>query len=540
MAYIMPDTTIKILKNVPLDPTYDHTIYFANANDQYAYFASKVKGANYTFNTQSYQRVNRGWLKIGCAADNLYDCNYLMFQNSAFGTKWFYAFIKTVEYVNDETTQIEYEIDDIQTWFFDYELEQCFVEREHVSDDTIGKHTVPEQVEIGSYVFDTSLTDYGHCSLFDNNGSNWSIIVVATVTLNQQQEIVPATGRMYGKMYTGLAFNRFTSASAANTFIDNVTQNLAYGEDAILAIFMIPDQFLVGDGTTNWRGYGLSKAYSWTITRGNTQSQPKNNKLYTYPYNMLVVTTSEGNNAEYKYEYFSGTTASIGVRGSISASPQAQLVPFSYKGLAYAYNEQLLINSFPFCTYITDAYKAWLALNSTKQTTSAISAGMGLGADAIKIAQSVGTVGAAKSAALIGEAVQSNFDRISGIIVPQIVAETMPPHAKGQSSNVLDMQMGTFGYWFYNAHVRNEYAIMIDDYFSMFGYACHEVKVPNRNVRTYWTYTKTVGCVIKGSIPADSARRICSIYDNGITFWRYSANIDNNIGNYSLNNAISV
>ena len=132
-----------------------------------------------------------------------------------------------IEYVNNVTADVYYEIDSIQSWLKDITFSMCFVEREHMSDDTIGKHTVPEQVEIGSYVFDTSLTDYGHCSLFDNNGSNWSIIVVATVTLNQQQEIVPATGRMYGKMYTGLAFNRFTSASAANTFIDNVTQNLA-------------------------------------------------------------------------------------------------------------------------------------------------------------------------------------------------------------------------------------------------------------------------------------------------------------------------
>lgn len=539
MAYIAPDTTIKILKNVPLDPTYDHTIYFANANDQYAYFASKVKGTNYTFSRQSYQRVNRGWLKIACAADNLYDCNYLMFQNSAFGTKWFYAFIKTVEYVNDETTQIEYEIDDIQTWFFDYELEQCFVEREHVSDDTIGKHTVPEQIELGEYV----VTDKGLSAYFENSVSNaWSIVIVATVTVSGTT-ITPAAGRLLGAVYTGLAYNVFSNYSDANTFINTVTQDFAYGEDAILAIFMIPQAFVTRALGSDYRQpftEVISKDTNWTYNIGGIATTPKNNKLYTYPYNLLSVSNNEGNNAIFRYEFFADTSCRFGIRCALSSSPESELIPLNYNGDVLNYNERLSISSFPLCTYITDAYKAWLALNSTKQTVNAVSAGMGLGADLIKIAQAVGTAGVAQSAPLIGEAIHTNFDRIANVVVPQTIAKTMPPHAKGQSTQMLNMAVGNFGYRYYNLHVRDEYAKLIDDYFSMFGYASHEVKVPNRNVRAYWTYTKTVGCVIKGSIPADSARKICSIYDNGITFWRYSANIDNNIGNYSLNNAISV
>lgn len=541
MAYVEPNSVIYLLKDVPLDPTYEHSIYFTGAAAQYNYFYSKIKSVNgktYAYRNQSYQRVNRGSLRIEEKADNLYDCNYLMFQNTNHGNKWFYAFIKEVNYLNENTTQIDYEIDDLQTWWGETHLKECFVEREHVNDDTIGLHTLPEQVEIGSYVYDTSLTDYGHASIFNNNGSNWSIVIVATCTLNQQQEIVRATGRMYGKMYTGLAFNRFASASAANAFIDSVTQDFAYGEDAILAIFMVPDEFFVGgDASTNWHGYGLTKAYTWTITRGNTSTQPKNNKLYTYPYNMLLVTTSEGNSAEYRYEYFAGANASVGIRGSISTSPQAQLVPMSYKGLSYAYNEQLLINSFPFCTYITDAFKAWLALNSTKETWAIGTGILDTVNDVLGIVANPSQTGVGVASQAVG-ALSNAAHRAESIVVPHVVASTMPPHAKGQSSNVMDMQMGTFGYWFYNAHVRNEYAVVIDDYFSMYGYACHRIKIPNRNVRYYWTYTKTCGCVLAGDVPADSARKICSIYDNGITFWRYVPGETLDVGNYERDNTI--
>ena len=39
MAYIAPDTIVKIMKNVPLDNTYDHTVWFASKVAQETYFS---------------------------------------------------------------------------------------------------------------------------------------------------------------------------------------------------------------------------------------------------------------------------------------------------------------------------------------------------------------------------------------------------------------------------------------------------------------------------------------------------------------------
>jgi hypothetical protein len=67
----------------------------------------------------------------------------------------------------------------------------------------------------------------------------------------------------------------------------------------------------------------------------------------------------------------------------------------------------------------------------------------------------------------------------------------------------------------------------------MYGYAQHIRKVPNRAVRPHWTYTKTIGCCVKGSVPADDMASICAIYDKGITFWKNG----DEVGNYNLPNA---
>ena len=83
--------------------------------------------------------------------------------------------------------------------------------------------------------------------------------------------------------------------------------------------------------------------------------------------------------------------------------------------------------------------------------------------------------------------------------------------------------------------ITADYARMIDDFFSMFGYATKRIKVPNRSSRPQWNYVKTGGCIINGSIPADAERMICAIHDRGITYWKNAVNY----GNYSLDNSPS-
>ena len=138
MADYKPDTVVKLLKNVPLDSTYTDTGWCTSAGAQQAFFNGKVKK---TYTGLTYQRVNnsvaqpRGPLtcRVPDIADNLYDCNYMMFQNSFYGSKWFYAFVKQVNYINPNNTEIVYEIDYLQTFMMDIKIKPSYVVREHAS-----------------------------------------------------------------------------------------------------------------------------------------------------------------------------------------------------------------------------------------------------------------------------------------------------------------------------------------------------------------------------------------------------------------------
>ena len=92
---------------------------------------------------------------------------------------------------------------------------------------------------------------------------------------------------------------------------------------------------------------------------------------------------------------------------------------------------------------------------------------------------------------------------------------------------------GTRRFKYRNRHITYEYAQRIDDFFTMYGYKIMQLKVPNINVRPYWSYCKTIGCNIRGNIPVQDANKIKQIFDNGITHWTNG----DNIGNYSLNNS---
>ena len=78
--------------------------------------------------------------------------------------------------------------------------------------------------------------------------------------------------------------------------------------------------------------------------------------------------------------------------------------------------------------------------------------------------------------------------------------------------------------------VREEYAIIADNYFSMFGYKVCRLKVPNIATRPSWNFVKCSTVTLTGAIPADAEELIMNVLKKGVTFWKTS------FGNYSANN----
>ena len=511
--YIQPTTNIRLLKGVPLDTTYDHTIYFASKSAQYNYFVGLQK---YNLTNYTYQRVKKGVARVGIKADNLYDCNYMMFQNTAYGDKWFYAFITAVEFVNNECAEIYFELDVMQTWFFDCEPDYCFVEREHPVSDQIGEHYEPESVNTGEYVFN----DFG--SLLS------SITPMAVIIMVNDNSKAP-DGNLYDGIYGGCSLHAFNASDASTItgFLDTYNQK----PEAVVAMYMCP-VIAVGQAIPSGEGVNVTKSSSCYSTVVNVAKitenmtingyKPKCKKLYTYPYNFYSVNAGRQSGI-YRYELFEDLLPQFKVLIPISYPVQVALRPMYYKGCkdVALTTETLTLTDYPLCSWSTDAFRAWLAQNSLPITTTAITSGLSIGLGASELVpKGAGTKGVNQAGNLLMQGYQASIkaDITRGNVF----------------SGSVEVASGTKNFYGGRCSITAEYAKMIDDYFYMFGYAVNRCKKPNRNSRPHWNYVKTVGATVTGSVPADDMRKICDIYDSGITFWKNGSEV----GQYNLDNTV--
>ena len=522
--YIIPNTNMRLLSGVPLNKNYEHTMYFSDSTTQRNTLFNYTK---HTLPSMTYQRVNNQTCRVNLKADDCYDCNYMAFQNTNYGNKWFYAFITNVEYVNNAVCEITFEIDVIQTWLFDFQLKECFVEREHSVTDVAGDNILPEPVELGEYV----MSDYSKISeVFDV----MSVIVGVLVTSNNS-----VIGCTYDNVYGGVAYYVFRSddVETINEYLDNFINT----PENVVIMYTCPTIFL---GTNQPKKGELVKLLSGSIGWNNTLTPelhnfdnffgeylPNNNKLLTYPYTYYHVDNNNGSSLQLRFEFFNDRTPKLQFDSTISAPVKISCRPSGYKNANIGLNtEVLLIDNYPVCSWSMDSYSVWLAQNFVPTAMKVASSGLSIAGGLL----SAGLMGNVVGVATAVGGTFSAFNSIQSYKENRYRASVEGDIVRGnyQNSN-LNVSHGMQTFYHGQVKITEKYAKYIDDFFTMFGYACQEIKVPNINARPRWNYTKTSNCLIVGKLPSDDIHKICSIFNNGVTFWK---NIGE-IGNYTLDNS---
>ena len=502
------------LLNVPLEADLLHTLYFSSKAKQTEYFKSRTK---HKAGDYSYIRKDKV-IRWETDYDSLLDVNYVMYNNTATSDKWYYAFITDLEYVSDGLTRIHIETDPIQTWLFDYKLKQSFVEREHVSDDGIGEHTIPENLELGEYICNGYQKDE---KLYPEAG--YAVVGSTVVPV----ELGKLTGGKYNGIFSGVKYYCYPTDQLGE-ILQNVTDN--YDDSAITSVFLAPS-FLTNHVVVSDSDEAAMYAYSVPKKYGLEGYTPKNNKLKTYPYCYLLVSNGNGACAEYRYEFFESTTCDFAVYGALTPGCSIRLIPTIYKNTQLPETEGLNLGKYPQCNWATDQYTNWLTQNGVNIATGLINAGVSAagGAAMGSVIPGVGTA----AGAIIGAA--SGLTGIANTLNEIHKAQMIPPQTQGNincGDVVTSMKNNTFHY--YNMSIRAEYAKIIDKYFDMFGYKVNMVKVPEKNHRKNYWFTKCIDVNIDGSIPADDMQKIKNCYNTGITFWKDPEKIQD----YSVSNGI--
>lgn len=538
---IAPNSIIKILK-CPIELDNENQLTFSTKQAQYNYFNSltKIELEEATF--QRKDNVLRfPTNETTLTFDDLIEYNYCMYQNTNYGDKWFYAFITNITYENDGLSLITLETDVFQTWQLDIEYKKCFVEREHLAkaDDIVGANTIPENVELGDYV----LNDRKKEILNDKN----DYYICMSVTELPDASFPAYDTRNYNGIFSGLFYLAFSTPQNCNKAIQMYDKT---GKaDAINSLFIIPKNIeSVQDGTT----------YTWQLSQGGSvvleceviymsessdadlistdmtltkptklgeNYTPTNAKLLTFPYCYVNVANNVGATESFRYEDWKITNEqgvvtneiAFWVVCSLSAGMNIKAFPLFYKNENYNYNYGIIGGKLPICSWSSDVYTNWLTQNALNIPLNMISSGLQIGGG-------IGLIGTGKGALAGGGQIASGMLGIASSISQIYQASLTPNQARGNTNgseiNFAD-DAGIFT--LYPMSIKDEYAKIIDDYFTMYGYKTNRLKLPNLSTRSNFNYVKTIGCNIIGDIPQNDLQKIKDMYNNGVTLWHNSS-----------------
>ena len=519
---IAPNSRIILLK-CPIELDENNQLTFASTTAQYNYFygLTKVELDDATFQRKD-GVIRFETNETTFTFDDVLGYNYVMYQNTSYGNKWFYAFITKATYINNGLTDIEIKTDVFQTWYFESTFKPSFIEREHIAkaNDTVGANTQPEGLETGEYICNSHIKE----STMDSYASDLCFIMASTsepVAGEAKDTVAPS--RIYNGIYTGLTYYRYDVTSAIDTMLEIFA---SYSKtSAINGVFMAP-KWLAPLSTSVLRSVEESNSplsYSVSVSKQTTLNgySPRNAKLKCFPYNYLLVSNNIGQNAILHYEKFSQSNATFTVKGVLNPGCSINLTPTNYNGSTSSDIDAIQLGKFPICNFQNDMYTNWLTQNSINVL------GTTLTSDDINIASSIiggisGTltnIGAGNMAGA-GMSIASGLTGIAGAVMQQKQHNMIPPTINGQlNSGDINVASGNNTFHFYKMSIKEQFAKVIDDFFDMYGYKTNRVKTPNTNNRSNWNYVKTINANIIGDVPQDDMQELKNIFNHGITLW---------------------
>lgn len=363
------NSQIILAKNIRIDREYKNVLSY-NHDEMLALVSkNKVVEANdYSFIRQSKNSISTNFTYEQCL-----EANYMAFRNKDYSNKWFFAWIDDVIWKGDKCTEIRFTVDAWSTYFGEWTPQRCFVIRHHVNDDTIGINTVNENLDVGEVVEeqeseDVSLSEFYYIGVL----SSWNV-----ETKKQFAGI-----SVYNKQIYGNQLYLFDTTNAPDTtgFKDLISFLIETNSDGHIAdidsIFIIPaslvkasdlEEHIFATSPQESKFYTLkytfeAETYNTQIDKRHSFSDytPKNNKLFCYPYNYLLITNNAGNYNILKYEDFSTEKVNLETQMAIGVGNSIRLVPRKYKKQDYAIDEAISLCKYPTCGWSADAYTNWL------------------------------------------------------------------------------------------------------------------------------------------------------------------------------------
>lgn len=539
-----PTTNLRLL-SVPLESDYSNTLWFPNVEAQTAYFTGKIIK---TFDDFNYIKKDNT-IVVAEEIDKLYNCNYIMYKNSNFSTRWFYAFIDRMEWASNGSTRLYVSTDVIQTWFFDITYYQSYVDRCHSDTDIAGDNIVPEDFTTGS------AGGYQLAGSYDVTPDG--IAVFATSTYSGESK----TGSVNSGIYSGAQnlVDFHIDNPGVGTILDNYIKNGT--GTAVIRLQQYP--------------YNLkSSSHLITFAKAPTDISgyvPTNKKLLSAAF-ITCFMSMYGQECKFSPAYITDSDVAVKLSadltsGTISSfvenyssddlSTIAMFAVIPESGWAYnQYKNEYNLHSGSNAIYQErSGYQR--NVNAVSAGVSALSSGLAAVGDIFGTAQAfvsgfipgngatgirntLGSVGslagnlasANRSANELGYYAKG-IDEISQDLTSINESYNAPATGSSAASNgyiATGKTKFTYGYKVPPLDLVKR----CDKFLSVYGYKQSEYRDINLHARSNWTYIRTLGLNASGNFPDDDMKVIKQVFDKGVFFWSYTAQF----GNFDQENPI--
>lgn len=510
---VAPGTVITLYQGVEWDNSNKNIRWFTSSTQRTSYLSSHIllSSANCTAVRMA------GKVRVEAQINAVLTANYMSFSNQGIGipNRELFAFITSVDYVNVNTVEVTFEMDWIQSYLFNFTFEMCYVEREHVNDDTIGKNLVDENLDIGEYIV-ASQQDY--------NQETGAVCFYLDQSVGVQQ-INGVVSALVGQGFTMSEMREMSGF--LSTFYDR--------PESMVMIYMVTANMLTERSTPlNPRRpkefnyvQGMLRPPDNFFYQGD-RYYAKNMKLKCFPYQLFTVDNYNGSIQQYHWEdfqYGSDLTVYFRIHGCPFPKPTMECYPINFKnGLQYPDTESdemqqyaVKYDNFPQVAWATDAFRAWISQYGVSKVAS------------------TGATVATSVIGIIGNAAAGNYGAaVTGAInTAANLTETYQDYKRheihGQQlqgtvgSGGLDFEAGRVGFRYTAYCIKPEMAKRIDEYFTRYGYRVDATKVPNITGRAVCNYVKTINAKVGGNVPVDAMRALEAAMDSGTTFWHTDA-----------------
>jgi hypothetical protein len=449
------------------------------------------------------------FLRVDKNVDSLYNCNYVMFQNTNFSDKWFYAFMERIEYVNSKVSRVYLKMDSYQTFMFNYSLPDVFIERQTFGSDSyntlvdtpaggelkcVYEHIEPLQ---GSFFI---LFNSNPCSE-DASGSdiyfptigNYSIpcIMYYTNMHAEMSRLVQAVSNK-GRADRIQACYYAPTSPVGGLFSDITQKVMSKGDLNIMfdisVIDTIPNSNLTKDITVN------------------IPYTPTYKKELSYPYAKLeVVDKITGHTIELDLSKFADPlNPQFRIMTTITDSPEYKVIPLNYNGIAYSIENALSVEPATEMPVFSSSYAKYLKDNKTSNLING----------ALSASSAIGSIMSGNVAGAV-----SSFGNIAQIVNADNVAKSQPNQCKGIKGDACDF-LNFEPSLIFRLKVMDSYHMDIArNFWKCYGYPVRKITTFS-NTSNRYNFIKTVDCsIIADTIPTEYQKELESMYDKGVTIW---------------------